>query len=113
MSHFLADRRARLAAALPLDDGVLIVGAGRPVPLPEGSDQTYPFRSHAEYFYLTGHECAGGVVAFDPQVGGAAGWKSFVPVVTEAERIWEGLGQRSGTPLEEWEGWLAARRGRP
>jgi Xaa-Pro aminopeptidase len=113
MSDFLIERRARVAEALPLDDAILIAGAGEPVPLPEGSDQTYPFRSHAEYYYLAGHECAGGVVAFDPRDGARDGWVSFVPAVTEGERVWEGRTQTPGTPLAQLDAWLAARQGRP
>lgn len=109
----LRQRRARIAAALPLENALLLIGAGFPVPLPEGSDQAYPFRSHAEYFHLTGAECAGGVLAFDPRDGASAGWRSFVPLVTEAERVWEGRTQVAGTPLADLEPWLAARRGRP
>lgn len=113
MSDFLSDRRARIANALALGDAILLVGAGEPIPLPEGSDQTYPFRSHADYYYLTGHECAGGVVAFDPQKGVHDGWISFVPAVTEGERVWEGREQMPGTPLASLESWLAVNRGRP
>jgi Xaa-Pro aminopeptidase len=115
MSDFLSARRTRLAAALPLDDAILLVGAGLPVPLPEGSDQSYPFRSHAEYYYLTGQECTGGVVAFDPRDRNTrdGGWVSFVPEVTEGERVWEGRTQTPGTPLAALESWLSARRGRP
>jgi Xaa-Pro aminopeptidase len=113
MSDFLTTRRVRIAAALPLRDAILVVGAGEPVPLPEGSDQTYPFRSHAEYFYLAGRECAGGVIAFDPREGAADGWVSFVPEVTEGERVWEGRRQTPGTPIAQLGAWLAARRGRP
>ena len=112
---FLTQRRARIAAALPLGDAILLIGAGEPIPLPEGSDQTYPFRSHAEYFYLAGHECAGGVIAFDPRDAAGSpdgGWVSFVPEVTEGERVWEGRTQRRGTPLAQLEAWLASRRGR-
>ena len=113
MSDFLTERRARIAAALQLDDTLLLVGAGEPVPLPEGSDQTYPFRSHAEYFYLEGRECAGGVIAFDPRDGAQTGWVSFVPEVTEGERVWEGRAQMAGTPVAELVPWLAARQDRP
>jgi len=113
MSDFLTARRARLAAALPLGDAILLIGAGVPVPLPEGSDQTYPFRSHADYYYVAGHECAGGMVAFDPRDGTDNGWVSFVPAVTEGERVWEGRAQMPGTPLAALAGWLAERRGRP
>ncbi len=112
MKRHLAARRARVAAALPLGEAVLVVGAGVPVPLPEGSDQTYPFRAHAEYLYLAGEETAGGVLAFDPHGGGEDGWVSFVPEVTEAERYWEGRTQREGVPLRELAGWLGARRDR-
>ncbi|MCX6950973.1 MAG: aminopeptidase P N-terminal domain-containing protein [Verrucomicrobia bacterium] len=113
MSDHLSTRRARIAEALPLEDALLLVGAGEPVPLPENSDQTYPFRSHAEYYYLAGQECAGGVMAYDPRDGAAEGWVSFVPAVTEGERVWEGREQVPGTPIALLDGWLAARRGRP
>lgn len=112
MSHRLDARRARVAAALPLHDALLVVGAGGPVPLPEGSDQTYPFRAHAEYFYLTGEETIGGVLAFDPRDGPVSGWVSFVPQVTESERYWEGRTQRDGASIELFPAWLAARTGR-
>jgi Xaa-Pro aminopeptidase len=110
MSDSFAARRARLAAALPLTDAILLVGAGEPLPLPENSDQTYPFRAHSDYFYLTGLECPHGVVAHDPHDGA---WHSFVPGVTEAERVWEGRTQPPGEPLSNFAPWLAARTGRP
>jgi Xaa-Pro aminopeptidase len=113
MSTFLTERRARIAAALDLKDAILLVGAGEPVPLPEGSDQTYPFRSHAEYYYLAAQECPGGVVAFDPRDGERAGWVSFVADVTESERVWEGRPQLPGASVATLEPWLTARRGRP
>lgn len=112
MSRHLEARRARVAATLPPDDTLLLVGAGGPVPLPEGSDQTYPFRAHAEYVYLAGEEVVDGVLAFDPRDGPVAGWVSFVPQLTESERYWEGRTQRAGTPLDRLTGWLEARRGR-
>lgn len=110
--ELLTARRQRLAAALPLGEALLLIHAGEPVPLPEGSDQTYPFRSHAEYLYAAGEECARGVVAFDPR-DGAAGWRTFTPAVTEAERIWEGRQSSAGQSLDELRPWLDARRGRP
>lgn len=113
MLNFLPTRRARVASALPLSDALLLIGAGDPVPLPENSDQTYPFRSHAEYYYLAAQECPGGIVAFDPRDGAATGWVSFVPTVTEGERVWEGREQIPGTPLAQFDAWLAARAGRP
>jgi Xaa-Pro aminopeptidase len=113
MTDFLSQRRDRIAEALRLDEAILLVGAGEPVPLPEGSDQTYPFRSHAEYFYLTAQECARGVVAFDPRDANGRGWVSFVPEVTESERVWEAREQLPGSPLAELKPWLAARTRRP
>ena len=95
---FLDARRARIAKALPLDNAMLVIAAGDPVPLPENSDQTYPFRSHSEYFYLAGRECAGGVLAFDPRDGITEGWTSFVPVITEAGRVWQGGEQLGSCP---------------
>jgi Xaa-Pro aminopeptidase len=109
----LRTRRARVADALPLDDALLLVGAGDPIPLPEGSDQTYPFRAHADYFFLTGQECRGGVIVFDPRNGPDAGWTSFVPEIAESERIWEGRTQPAGTSLALLKAWLNERSGRP
>jgi Xaa-Pro aminopeptidase len=109
----LAQRRSHLAQSLPLADAILVVSAGDPIPLPEGSDQTYPFRAHSEYLYVAGFECAGGVVAFDPHDGAAAGWQSFVPPVTESERVWEGRSPQPGLPLADFKPWLEQRRARP
>lgn len=102
-------RRGRAAAAWALKDEIVVIPAGEPIPVPGGADQTYPFLSHAEYFWLTDHECPGAVLAFDPQEG----WTDFVPETTEGERVWEGRGDAPGTPLSRYEGWRAARSGRP
>ena len=113
MPTFISDRRARLAAALELDDAILLVGAGDPVPLPENTDQTYPFRSHAEYYFVAGQECPGGVVAFDPRDGVRNGWVSFVPDVTEGERVWEGRTQPAGQSISSFDAWISKRHSRP
>ena len=114
MLESLADRRARVARALPLEREVVLVGAGRPVPLPENTDQTYPFRAHTEYYYLAGLECPGAVLAYDPLEGPEYGWKSFLPEVTEDERVWEGRQPwPGGAPLAALEPWLILRGNRP
>jgi Xaa-Pro aminopeptidase len=105
-------RRARVASALGLERELLVIGAGRPVPLPENTDQCYPFRTHSEYLYLAGTDCPGGVLGFDPLDGPADGWVSFVPGVTEAERVWEGRRQPPGRLITGLESWLATRGGR-
>ena len=109
----LTDRRARLAAALNLTDEILLIGAGTPVPLPENTDQTYPFRAHAEFFYVAGVECPGAIAAFDPQDGPRDGWKLFVPEVTEGEHVWEAREQVAGEPLAGLPAWITERRVRP
>lgn len=83
------------------------------MPLPEGSDQTYPFRAHSEYYYLTGIDRPEGFLAFDPRQPSSKGRVSFVPDVTEAEKMWEGRTQGVGRPLSRLEAWLGSRRGRP
>ena len=84
--NVLSARRERAIEAMRLEDAVLLIGAGEPIPLPEGSDQTYPFRSHAEYIYFAGGECVGGVLAVDVRGGVASEWASFAPDPTERER---------------------------
>lgn len=112
MDNHLSERRNRIATALGLKNELLLIGAGQRVALPENTDQTYPFRAHTEYFYLTGNDSPGGVLAFDPK-DGADAWVSFVPDVTDAERTWEGRQQPEGTPIAALEPWLTNRRGRP
>lgn len=109
----LAERRRRVAEAMGLRDEILLIGAGEPIPLPEESDQIYPFFAHPEYYYLTGIDSPGGVLAFDPRQRSSKGWVSFVPSVTETEKMWEGRTELAGTPLPRLEPWLGARRGRP
>jgi len=115
MLESLAARRARVARALPLEREVVLIPAGRPVPMPENTDQVYPFRAHTEYLYLAGLECPGAVLAYDPLEGPERGWKSFVPEVTEDERIWEGRRAWPGVsaPLAALEPWLVLRGNRP
>lgn len=114
MLDSLAARRARIARALPLEREIVLIGAGRPVPLPENTDQTYPFIAHAEYYYLAGLECPGGVLAYDPAEGPEHGWKSFVPEVSEDERVWEGRQPwPGGVSLAALEPWLIVRSHRP
>ncbi|MEK7348546.1 MAG: aminopeptidase P family protein [Candidatus Eisenbacteria bacterium] len=103
-------RRRRAAEALDLHDEILLIAAGEPVGLPGGMDQTFPFVSHAEYFWLTDREEPGAVLAYDPKDG----WVDFVPEVTERERVWEGrdVNEPGTVPTRDLPGWLAARRGR-
>ncbi|MEJ1973406.1 MAG: aminopeptidase P N-terminal domain-containing protein [Lacunisphaera sp.] len=111
MSFDYSARRQRIAAALGLTDEILLFGAGYPVPKPEISDALLPFIAHQEYFYLTGHaDAPGGILAHDPHTGE---WVSFVPAVTEMDRVWEGREQLPGELVEEFPAWFASRRGRP
>lgn len=112
---FLRARRRRVAAALRpvLGEASLLVHAGTAVPLPENTDQTYPFLSHTEYVYLAGTEGERGIVTFDPRLADDEAWEVFVPVPSEGERIWEGRSQAPGTPLPRLASWFSAREGRP
>ncbi len=105
----LAERRARAAKAWGLTREIVLVGSGEPVFLPGHQDQTYPFRAHAEYFWLTDREKPGGVLAYDPKEG----WTDFVPAVTEAQRVWEGASGADGVPLDDLAKWLKKRGKRP
>jgi Xaa-Pro aminopeptidase len=104
-------RRAALASQWNLDEEVVLIGAGDPVPIPGRGDPTYPFRSHSEYLYLTDRERPGGVLTFDPQDG----WVDFVAPVTRDELLWERRTPPSiddGVPVSKLEPWLEARSGR-
>jgi Xaa-Pro aminopeptidase len=62
---------------------------------------------------MTGIDQPGGVLAFDPRQPSSKSWVSFVPDVTEAEKMWEGRTQVVGRPVSRLEAWLGSRRGRP
>ncbi len=111
MSFDYPARRQRIAAALGLTDEVLLIGAGHPVLKPEISDALLPFIAHQEYYFLTGHaDAPGGILAYDPH---SSEWVSFVPEVTELDRVWEGRTQLPGEFLAKFPAWFASRRGRP
>ncbi len=110
MSIDYSARRKRIGRALNLTNEILLVGAGLAQPKPEISDAMLPFIAHQEYYYLTGHaDAPGGVIAFDPQ----SGWVSFVPEVSEMDRVWDGAEQLPGEFLSALPAWLAARTDRP
>lgn len=109
MQDILAQRRQATANAWDLDEAIVLVVAGEPIPKPGRGDQTYPFRAHTDYFYLADRERPGSVLAFDP----TDGWVDFVPPISEQERIWCGGGVDDGVPVDGLAEWLEARRGRP
>src|SRR5262245_4934866 len=85
-TEVIADRWRRAAAALGPDAPLVLVGAGNPIQRPGGLDQTYPFLAHPEYYWLTGSQRSGGVMAYEP----GSGWTHFYRPVDAAERLWEG-----------------------
>src|SRR3712207_7529561 len=44
--------RSLAAERWDIDEAIVLIGAGEPVPVPGRGDRTYPFRAHSEYFYL-------------------------------------------------------------
>jgi Xaa-Pro aminopeptidase len=106
-----AARRARITPALGLKpDEILLAGAGQTISKPEISDALLPFIAHQEYYYLAGHaDAAGAVIAYDSREGR---WTSFVPEITEMDRVWEGKEQLPGERLGAFPAWLAARKDR-
>ena len=94
-------RGRRLTSWATVGLGILLVAAGHPVPLPENTDQHYPFRAHSEFFYLAGLECAGAIAAFDPHDGPSAGWRMPPSSIGNIVKTWtpgrRSLGQSVST----------------
>ena len=96
-----------LAAATGARGALVLVWAGEPVHRPGGHDQTFPFRPHPEYQWLTGSTRAGGVIVWD---GSSGEWIHFVRPVTDAERLWEGASDEVvGEDIGELARWLGSR----
>ena len=106
----LTRRRSAAADAWNLSDELVLIGAGEPIPVPGRFDVTYPFRAHADYFYLTDRNLPEGVLAFDPKDG----WTDFVAPITEADRLWSGApaGDPDGPTTDALGDWLRERAGR-
>jgi Xaa-Pro aminopeptidase len=102
-------RRGAVAAAWDGFDGVVLIAAGDPIPVPGRADRTYPFMAHSEYFYLTDRQRPGGTLAYDPRTG----WIDFVRVPTADDRLWSGaVDEEVGTPASELTAWLEKQHGR-
>src|SRR5262245_25570732 len=105
----ITDRQLRAAQALGPDAPLVLIAAGNPIQKPGGLDQTYPFLVHPEYYWISGSQRSGGVMAFEP----GSGWTHFFRPVDAAERLWEGEPEVvGGLDVAEFDAWLAARCGR-
>lgn len=99
----LEERRLRAAKAFGRQAPTVLIGAGEPIPIPGGLDQTYPYTAHPEYYWLTGSQRSGGVLAYNQQEG----WTHFVRPVTPSERLWEGNPDApEGEDVAGLPGWL-------
>ena len=109
MKNYLERRQKAAAAQWNLKDEVVVIGSGDYIFIPGRADQTYSFRAHSEYFYLTDRERPGGVLAYDPQDG----WMDFVPRVTQDEKVWIGSTVADeGLAFEDFGPWMEKRKGR-
>lgn len=101
-------RRKRTTDAWNLNYDIVLIGGGSPISIPGGADQTFPFSTHPEYYWLTGRHREGGVLAYDPKEG----WTLFEPPLSQVEQVWGGSEHPVGRPIEELESWTKAREGR-
>ncbi|MDP4201008.1 MAG: aminopeptidase P family protein [Bacteroidota bacterium] len=101
-------RRKRAAAAFGTSNDIILIGAGMPISVPGGADQTFQFQPHPEYFWLTGRHREGGVLAFERN----GGWTLFEPALSESEQVWGGSESPIGRPVTELDEWLKERSGR-
>ena len=105
----LEERRRRAVESWQLQDEIVLVGSGEPIPIQGGADQTYGFRVHPHFRWLTGLGITDSVVAFDPREG----WIEFLHRTTVAEKVWEGAMElERGRDSKEVVSWLEARAGR-
>ncbi len=101
-------RRQRTLEAWNLTDDIVLIGGGSPISIPGGADQTFPFQTHPEYYWLTGRQREGGVLAYDPHEG----WAHFEPPLSMGEQVWGGNQPPIGRPIEELEAWTKSRGAR-
>ena len=107
MEH-IESRRKAIAAKWNLNDEIVLIFAGAEISIPGRGDQTYPFRSHSEYFYLTDDDQSNSVLAYDPK----AGFTTFHTRLKPDEAMWYGAVQEDGEDIATLQGWIDARKGR-
>lgn len=99
----LAKRKYNTAKALNdiiSDNDIVVVKAGDPIQVPGGHDQTYQFRPHPDYYWLTGNRREAGISAYSKKDG----WVDFVKPISRSERIWEGIEEEiSGKNINEFD----------
>ena len=112
------DRRSNAESAWELDDAIVVIPSGAPVPI-AGTDQSHDFHAHGEHYYLSGVAEPSAVLTLD----GDNGWTLFSYQPPAAEQVWTGPGlsfdkirTNSGLdsvrPLVELASWLEVHRGR-
>ncbi|MHC4938587.1 MAG: aminopeptidase P N-terminal domain-containing protein [Planctomycetota bacterium] len=102
---FLECRRARVAKAWALQDEVVLLPAGDPIPIP-GTDEFYRFRAHPDHRYLANTNEPGRVLAYDARDDE---WILFAPRVPADEIVWHGHVEEVGRPLSELDSFLEGR----
>ncbi len=107
MEHIEARRKA-IAARWNLTNEVVVIFSGSEVPVPGRGDQTYPFRAHSEYFYLTDEEQPNSALAYDPTTG----WTAFHKRLRPDEAMWYAAVEEQGEDIATLTAWLESRRGR-
>jgi Xaa-Pro aminopeptidase len=105
---YIAQRRERIAARWNLTDEIILISSGSEIIIPGRGDQTYPFRSHSEFFYLTDREVPNAVLAYDPKEG----WTGFYPRLTPEQAMWMAPIPEEGRDAKELTDWLEKRKGR-
>ncbi len=108
MDIHIEQRRERVSKEWNLTDEVVLIYAGKPIGIPGGSDQTFPFKPHPQYRWLTDRKREGGVLGYDPRDG----WALFEPAISQMELVWGGGPPPVGRSLGELGPWLEARHGR-
>lgn len=104
----LERRRKRTLDAWNISDDIILIGGGSPISIPGGADQTFPFNTHPEYYWLTGRQREGGVLAYDARDG----WTLFEPALSVSEQVWGGSEAPIGRSVEEFDAWLKDRSNR-
>ncbi len=105
LPNFIAERRKRAEIVLNELNTPSVFGSGKPISIPGGFDQTYPFISHPAYYWLTGDSRPGSFLCYDGV------WRHFQEPISDAERIWEGVTEEiSGEPIDAMQPWLVKNK---
>ncbi|MEZ4816209.1 MAG: aminopeptidase P family protein [Bdellovibrionota bacterium] len=106
----LEDRAQRLIQSFSNhlgSDDVVVICSGEPIQKPGGLDQSYPFLTHPDFYWLSGLQRPESLFLYSK----TEGLQLFIKKTSRDEQVWEGLNtQFEGRDVNEFESFFSKKK---